>query len=186
MVAIRRGGTGFGLLAGCQWIVVERAVWSAKTGKPGAGSVWMPRQTRGLLAQVRSMVLVLCVGMLGGVVRDIPWLSAQCRKGSAPAEVMTLVCQRGWCRLKSPATRQGLAGRVWLWRCFRPCPASTDPGGALYRLIRVTCWSPDPTWTAVRSRLGPGPCGTSSALRRGCLEMYVRVRGLHVQTPVFC
>lgn len=62
---IWRGGTGLALWIGCQWIVVERVMWSSRTGKPGAGSVRVPRQIRGLLAQVRSIVLLLCMGVLG-------------------------------------------------------------------------------------------------------------------------
>jgi len=86
MVAMRRGATGLAILAGCQWIIVERAISSAKTGKPGAGSVCVPRQTRGLLAQVRSMLL-LCVGVLGWRLRVMLWQSAHCRKGSAQQPV---------------------------------------------------------------------------------------------------
>lgn len=61
------------------------------------------------------MVLFPRVGLFGWRVKYNPCWSAHCRSGSAPGEeVVALVCQKGWWKLKSPATMQGPEGRKWL------------------------------------------------------------------------
>ncbi|OJJ83786.1 uncharacterized protein ASPGLDRAFT_342820 [Aspergillus glaucus CBS 516.65] len=112
-------------------MVVRISSWSARGGRSVVTSEDIPRLSRALLAQDRSIMFCPCVGESGGSVRVRSWDSVQDRKGSALREGQAEDCQAGCWRLKSPAIRQGRDGAVCDMRDSRPWPSSTALQGTL-------------------------------------------------------
>lgn len=82
----RNGGVSRGRLFMLHWMVVRMGSWSARGGRSAATSEDIPRLSRALLAQDRSIMFCPRVGESGGSVRVRSWDSAQARKGSALRE----------------------------------------------------------------------------------------------------
>ena len=109
-VGHRNGGLFRGWLSAPHRIVVRIGSWSARGGRSVATSEDIPRLSRGLLAQDRSIMFCPRVGESGGSVRVRSWDSAQARKVSALGDGRAEDCHIGCWRLKSPAIRQGRDG----------------------------------------------------------------------------